>query len=162
MEDVRKQFFLVQVGCDIGIRPIDLHLKAFENLGINIVEDTGYIRCKCDKIMSSKIQFDFPSVGATENAMLASVLASGTTTIINAAMEPEIVDLQNFLNKLGAKIKGAGTSEIVIQGVESLKSTGYKIMPDRIEAGTLLCAGAITGGNIILKDVIPEQLVRNN
>ena len=132
-------------GCDIGARPIDLHLKAFESLGINISENTGYIRCKCDKIEPSKIHFDFPSVGATENAILASVLADGKTTIVNAAMEPEIVDLQNFLNKLGAKITGAGTSEIIIQGVPSLKSSGYKVMPDRIEAGTLLCAGAVTG-----------------
>lgn len=162
MEDVKKLYFRALVGCDIGARPIDLHLKAFENLGINITEDTGYIRCKCDKIEAGKIQLDFPSVGATENAILATVLASGTTTIINAAMEPEIVDLQNFLNKLGAKVSGAGTSEIIIQGVERLKSSGYKIMPDRIEAGTLLCAGAITGGNITLKNVEPEHLVRSN
>lgn len=145
-------------GCDIGARPIDLHLKAFENLGINITEDTGYIRCKCDTIKAEKIHFDFPSVGATENAMLASVLADGTTTIVNAAMEPEIVDLQNFLNKLGAKISGAGTNEITIKGVSSLKDSGYKVMPDRIEAGTLLCAGAITGGNIILKGVVPDHI----
>lgn len=138
-------------GCDIGARPIDLHLKAFENLGINISENTGYINCKCDKIVPSKIHFDFPSVGATENAILASVLAEGKTTIVNAAMEPEIVDLQNFLNKLGANITGAGTSEIIIQGVSSLKSSGYKIMPDRIEAGTLLCAGAVTGRKYYIK-----------
>lgn len=145
-------------GCDIGARPIDLHLKVFENLGINIAEDTGYIRCKCDTIETGKIHLDFPSVGATENAILASVLASGTTTIVNAAMEPEIVDLQKFLNKLGAKISGAGTNEITIKGVSSLKDSGYKIMPDRIEAGTLLCAGAITGGNIVLKGIIPEHI----
>ncbi len=159
MEDLKKWYFHVLVGCDIGARPIDLHLKAFENLGINITEDTGYIRCKCDKIVPSKIHFDFPSVGATENAILASVLSNGTTTILNAAMEPEIVDLQNFLNKLGAKITGAGTSEIVIKGVSNLKSSGYKVMPDRIEAGTLLCACAITGGNVTLKGVNPEHLV---
>lgn len=146
-------------GCDIGARPIDLHLKAFENLGINITEDTGYIMCKCDKIEPGKIHFDFPSVGATENAILAAVLSDGTTTIVNAAMEPEIVDLQNFLNKMGAKISGAGTSEIVICGVSNLKSSGYKVMPDRIEAGTLLCATAATGGNITLKNVIPEHLL---
>lgn len=158
MEDVKRLFFHVHGGCDIGARPIDLHLKAFENLGINITEDTGYIKCKCDKIESGKIHFDFPSVGATENAILASVLAEGTTTIVNAAMEPEIVDLQNFLNKLGAKVSGAGTREIVIQGVSKLKNSGYKVMPDRIEAGTLLCAGAVTGGNITLIDVVPEHL----
>lgn len=146
-------------GCDIGARPIDLHLKAFENLGINISQSTGYIRCKCDKIVAGNINLDFPSVGATENAMLASVLSDGVTTILNAAMEPEIVDLQNFLNKLGAKITGAGTSKITIKGVGSLKDSGYKIMPDRIEAGTLLCATATTGGNILLKNVIPEHII---
>lgn len=145
-------------GCDIGARPIDLHLKAFENLGINISEDTGYIRCKCDTIVTGKIHLDFPSVGATENAILASVLANGITTISNAAMEPEIIDLQNFLNKLGAKIKGAGTSQIVIKGVSRLQDSGYKVMPDRIEAGTLLCAGAVTGGKILLKNVVPNHL----
>lgn len=149
MEDLKKQIFHALDGCDIGARPIDLHLKAFENLGINISENTGYIKCKCDKIVPGKIHFDFPSVGATENAILASVLAEGTTTIVNAAMEPEIVDLQNFLNKLGAKITGAGTSEIVIKGVSSLKSSGYKVMPDRIEAGTLLLAGAVTRAEIL-------------
>lgn len=149
MEDLKKQHFHIQDGCDIGARPIDLHLKAFESLGINISENTGYIKCKCDKIEPGKIHFDFPSVGATENAILAAVLTAGETTIVNAAMEPEIVDLQNFLNKLGAKIVGAGTSEIIIQGVSSLKSSGYKIMPDRIEAGTLLCAGAVTRAEIL-------------
>lgn len=139
-----KANFSCPGGCDIGARPIDLHLKVFENLGINITQDTGYIRCKCDKIETGKINLDFPSVGATENAILASTLSNGTTTILNAAMEPEIVDLQNFLNKLGAKITGAGTSQIIINGVSSLKNAGYKIMSDRIEAGTLLCAGAIT------------------
>lgn len=141
----KKVVFSCPGGCDIGARPIDLHLKAFENLGINIIEDSGYIRCKCDRIEAGKINLDFPSVGATENAILTAVLAEGTTTILNAAMEPEIVDLQNFLNKLGAKIIGAGTSQITIKGVSALKSSGYKVMPDRIEAGTLLCAGAVTG-----------------
>ncbi len=154
----KKATFSCPGGCDIGARPIDLHLKVFENLGINIVKDTGYIQCKCDTIEASKITLDFPSVGATENAILASVFAVGTTTIINAAMEPEIVDLQNFLNKIGAKINGAGTNEITIKGVTNLKDSGYKVMPDRIEAGTLLCAGAITGGNITLKNVIPEHI----
>ena len=154
----KKATFSCPGGCDIGARPIDLHLKAFENLGINISENTGYISCKCDIIKPGKIHFDFPSVGATENAILAATLADGTTVISNAAMEPEIIDLQNFLNKLGAKITGAGTSQIVIKGVAELKDTGYKVMPDRIEAGTLLCAGAITGGNILLKNVIPQHL----
>ena len=140
-------------GCDIGARPIDLHLKAFEKLGINISENYGKIECKCDKIVGTKINLDFPSVGATENTILAACLGEGTTTISNAAREPEIIDLQNFLNKMGAKIKGAGTNVIEITGVNSLKDVDYNIMPDRIEAGTFLIAGAITGGNIIINHV---------
>lgn len=145
-------------GCDIGSRPIDLHLKAFQNLEIKIQENYGFIECKCDKIIGGKIQLDFPSVGATENAMLASVFAEGETVITNAAMEPEIIDLQNFLNKMGAKIKGAGTSEIIITGVKKLKDASYSIIPDRIEAGTLLCCVAATGGEVTLKKVVPEHL----
>jgi UDP-N-acetylglucosamine 1-carboxyvinyltransferase len=135
-----------------------LHLKAFEKLGINITQNTGYIQCTYDTIKCGKIHLDFPSVGATQNIMLVSVLAKGTTVISNAAMEPEIVDLQNFLNKMGAKISGAGTSEITICGVEKLKDVGYKVMPDRIEAGTLLCAAATTGGKITLNNAVPEHL----
>ena len=140
-------------GCDIGARPIDLHLKSFEKLGININENYGKIECKCDKIIGTKINLDFPSVGATENTMLAACLGEGVTTISNAAREPEIIDLQNFLNKMGAKIKGAGTNIIEIIGVKKLKDVDYNIMPDRIEAGTFLVAGAITGGNIIMNNV---------
>lgn len=145
-------------GCDIGARPIDLHLKGFKRLGIDVEEEAGYIKCKCDKIIGNTIQLDFPSVGATENIMLASVLAEGETTITNAAMEPEIVDLQNMLNKMGAKVEGAGTNIIKIIGVKKLKEVSYTIMPDRIEAGTFLCAGAITGGKIKLNNVVPEHL----
>ena len=145
-------------GCDIGARPIDLHLKAFEKLGININENYGKIECKCDKIVGAKINLDFPSVGATENTMLSACLADGITTISNAAREPEIIDLQNFLNKMGAKIKGAGTNIIEIIGVKHLKDIDYNIMPDRIEAGTLLVATAMTGGKIHLKKVIPEHI----
>lgn len=140
-------------GCDIGARPIDLHLKAFEKLGINITENYGKIECKCDKIVGTKINLDFPSVGATENTILAACLAEGTTTISNAAREPEIIDLQNFLNKMGAKIKGAGTNVIEIIGVKHLKDVDYNIMADRIEAGTFLVAGAITGGNILINNI---------
>lgn len=146
-------------GCDIGSRPIDLHLNAFKKLGIQIEEECGFIKCKCDKIIGNDINLDFPSVGATENIILASVLAEGITTITNAAMEPEIVDLVNCLNKMGAKIEGAGTNEIKIMGVKKLKSIGYKIMPDRIEAGTLLCMGAVTGGKIKLNNVCAEHIV---
>lgn len=146
-------------GCDIGARPIDLHLKAFKKLGISVEEKSGFIECKSDKIIGTDINLDFPSVGATENILLASVLAEGTTTISNAAMEPEIIDLVNCLNKMGAKIKGAGTNLITVSGVQKLNGIGYNIMPDRIEAGTLLCAGAITGGKIVLNKVNVEHLI---
>lgn len=149
----RKAIFSYPGGCDIGSRPIDLHLKSFEKLGVNIAKNYGNISCICDKIVGEKIDLDFPSVGATENIMLSSCLAEGTTIITNAAREPEIIDLQNFLNKMGAKIKGAGSNKIQIEGVKTLKDVSYNIMPDRIEAGTFLCAGAITGGNIELNNV---------
>lgn len=145
-------------GCDIGARPIDLHLENFKKIGIKIDENSRYIECKCDKIETKNIELDFPSVGATENLILASVLGDHEITINNAAMEPEIVDLANFLNRMGAKIYGAGTNIIKIKGVKNLKETSYKIMPDRIEAGTLLIAGAITGGVIKINNVIPEHI----
>ena len=145
-------------GCDIGARPIDLHLKGFEQLGIIIEKEYGQIKCRSEKIIGKQINLDFPSVGATENIILASVLAEGTTVIINAAREPEIVDLQNFLNKMGAKIKGAGSDQIVINGVEQLKDVSYNIMPDRIEAGTFLCLAAMSGGKITLEDVNPGDI----
>ena len=154
----RKAVFTYPGGCDIGARPIDLHLKAFEKLGVTVNEESGYIKCETDKIIGTDIQLDFPSVGATENIMLASVFAKGTTKIINAAMEPEIIDLQNALNSMGAKIKGAGSNNIIIKGVEKLKDLSYNIIPDRIEAGTLLCMTAITNGSITLKKVNPEHI----
>ncbi len=146
-------------GCDIGARPIDLHLKSFEKLGVNITENAGFIVCKCDKIIGANIDLDFPSVGATENIILASVYAEGVTNISNAAMEPEIVDLANCLNSMGAKIEGAGTSNVKITGVKNLKSISFKIMPDRIEAGSLLCMTAITGGKIKLNNCRPEHII---
>lgn len=145
-------------GCDIGARPIDLHLKAFEKLGITITQNYGNITCNCEKIIGNKIDLDFPSVGATENAILTSVLAEGKTTISNAAREPEIIDLQNFLKKMGAKVKGAGTDEIEIEGVKKLKEISYNIMPDRIETGTFLCLTAITGGKIKLEKTNPNHV----
>lgn len=154
----KEAIFTYPGGCDIGSRPIDLHIKAFEKLGIKVEEESGYIHCKADEIVGNDIGLDFPSVGATENIMLASVFAKGTTRIINAAMEPEIIDLQNALNSMGAKISGAGTNNIIIKGVEKLKNLSYNIIPDRIEAGTLLCAAAITGGNITLQKVIPQHI----
>lgn len=155
---MRKTEFSCPGGCDIGARPIDLHLKAFEELGIEIKEGDGKIECSADIIKGSKIRLDFPSVGATENIILASVLAKGETIIINAAMEPEIVDLQNFLNRMGAKISGAGSNIITINGVEQLKDVSYNIIPDRIEAGTFLCIGALNGGEIKVNNVISEHL----
>lgn len=154
----KKVTFTYPGGCDIGSRPIDLHIKAFEKLGINVKEEFGELVCTADEIVGTDINLDFPSVGATENIMLASVFAKGTTKINNAAMEPEIIDLQNALNSMGAKVSGAGTNNIIIKGVEKLQDLSYNIIPDRIEAGTLLCATAITGGNITLKKVIPEHI----
>ena len=153
-----KAIFSYPGGCDIGTRPIDLHLKAFEKLEINVTKDHGNIICKSEGIIGRDINLDFPSVGATENIILASVLADGTTQIENAAREPEILDLQNFLNKMGAKIKGAGSNKIIIQGVKQLKDVSYNIMPDRIEAGTFLCATAMTGGRVILEGVNPKDI----
>ena len=122
------------------------------------MEDSGFITCKCDKIIGANINLDFPSVGATENIILASIYAEGITQITNAAMEPEIVDLAKCLNKMGAKIEGAGTNIIKITGIQKLKDISYTVMEDRIEAGTLLCAGAITGGNICLNYKTPEHI----
>ncbi len=145
-------------GCDIGSRPIDLHLNAFKKLGVEIIEEAGFIKCKANKIIGTNIDLDFPSVGATENIILATVLSEGTTVINNAAMEPEIVDLANYLKKMGAKIEGAGTISITIKGVKKLSGASYNIMPDRIEAGTLLCAVAGSGGRVILNNVNPNHL----
>lgn len=144
----KKAKFSYPGGCEIGSRPIDLHLKGFEKLGINIKEEYGEIICETEKIIGTQIHLDFPSVGATENIILASCLAEGVTVLTNAAKEPEIEDLVKFLNKAGAKIKGAGTDRVEIIGVNKLTEVSYNIMPDRIEAGTYLVAGAITGGNI--------------
>ena len=150
-----KATFTYPGGCDIGARPIDLHLKSFEKLGIKVTQNYGEITCNCEKITGEKIDLDFPSVGATENIILASVLSEGTTTITNSAQEPEIEDLAKFLNKMGAKIKGAGTNKIEIEGVKKLKEISYNIMPDRIETGTFLCLAGATGGNIELQNVNP-------
>ncbi|NLY21429.1 MAG: UDP-N-acetylglucosamine 1-carboxyvinyltransferase [Tissierellia bacterium] len=152
-------------GCAIGTRPIDLHLKGFKSLGAKIEESVGdinslesYIMASSDRLVGDKIYLDFPSVGATENIMMAAVMAEGETVIENAAMEPEIVDLSNFLRKLGGNIKGAGTSSITIRGVEKLGGARHQIIPDRIEAGTFMVAAAITGGDIVVDNVIPDHL----
>ncbi len=140
-------------GCDIGPRPINLHIKALEKLGACIKESGGYILAEAKELIGGEITFDFPSVGATENAIMAAVLARGTTVIRNAAREPEVIDLQNFLNSMGARVGGAGTDCIFIQGVKALHSTEYQIMPDRIEAGTLLIAAAMTGGDVVIENI---------
>jgi len=146
-------------GCVIGQRPIDLHLKGFQALGADIVEEHGYVYAEARKLKGVDIHLDFPSVGATENIMAAAILAEGTTVIKNAAKEPEIIEEQNFYNRLGARIRGAGTDTIRIEGVPSLRSTpvDYMVIPDRIEAGTYILAAAITGGEITLLDIIPEH-----
>ena len=145
-------------GCPIGLRPIDLHLKALRELGVEIEESHGYINCTAKELEGTDIHLDFPSVGATENIMLAAVCAKGTTVIYNAAREPEIVDLAKFLNKCGAKVSGAGTSCIHIEGVDKLHGTEYTIMPDRIVAATYLAAAAVTGGDVFLTDVQPGDM----
>ena len=145
-------------GCSIGARPIDYHLKGFRALGAEIHEDLGNITASCDELVGEKIYLDFPSVGATENIMMAAVMAKGETIIENAAKEPEIVDLSNFLRKLGAKVSGAGTSTIRIVGVERLGGARHAIIPDRIEAGTFMVAAAITGGDVLVENVITNHI----
>ncbi|MDX8361092.1 MULTISPECIES: UDP-N-acetylglucosamine 1-carboxyvinyltransferase [Bacillaceae] len=146
-------------GCAIGSRPIDQHLKGFEAMGATVKVGNGYIDAKVDgKLQGAKIYLDFPSVGATENILMAATLAEGTTIIENCAKEPEIVDLANFLNKMGAKVRGAGTGTIRIEGVKTLYGTTHQVIPDRIEAGTFMVAAAITGGDVYVQGAVPEHL----
>ncbi len=145
-------------GCDIGLRPIDLHLSALKRLGVKIEEREGFIFCKCDSLRGAEIALDFPSVGATENILLAAVKAEGRTVVQGAAKEPEIVDLQNFLNAMGAKVRGAGTDTVEIEGVKSLGGVTFRPIKDRIEAGTYLMACAICGGEIEVTGVAPENI----
>lgn len=135
-------------GCDIGLRPIDLHLNALKRLGVNITEREGFILCECERLHGAEILLDFPSVGATENILLAAVKAEGTTVLAGAAKEPEIVDLQKFLNAMGAKVRGAGTDEIIVEGVKELQGVTFRPIKDRIEAGTFLIACAACGGEV--------------
>jgi UDP-N-acetylglucosamine 1-carboxyvinyltransferase len=145
-------------GCAIGARPINLHLKGFQALGATITEGHGYVEACADKLVGSNVYLDFPSVGATENIMMAASLAEGITVIENAAEEPEIVDLANFLNKMGAKIKGAGTDAIKIEGVEKLHGTKHAVIPDRIETGTFMVAAAMTRGDVLIKNVVSDHV----
>ncbi len=145
-------------GCDIGLRPIDLHLSGLKKLGVKITEENGYISCEADRLEGADILLDFPSVGATENIILAAVKANGVTIVRNAAKEPEIVDLQNFLCRMGAKVSGAGSSTVRIEGVQKLYGVEYTPLKDRIEAGTFLIAAAICGGEICLDGVLEENI----
>ncbi len=146
-------------GCAIGSRPVDLHLKGFLAMGAEIKQEHGLIEARVrGRLKGAKIYLDFPSVGATENILMAAVLADGVTTIENAAIEPEIVDLATYLTSMGADIKGAGTDTIRICGVSSLKGSSHSIIPDRIEAGTYMIAAAITQGDVVLENVVPDHL----
>ena len=148
-------------GCAIGKRPVELHLKGLRAMGAKIDEDKlnrGIVDAKADKLKGSTIYLDFPSVGATEVIMMAATLAEGTTILENAAQEPEIVDLASFLKKMGARIKGAGTDTIKIEGVERLKGVAHDVIPDRIEAGTFMIGAAITKGDVLIKNVVPSHL----
>ncbi|WP_155965787.1 UDP-N-acetylglucosamine 1-carboxyvinyltransferase [Streptococcus ruminantium] len=144
-------------GCTIGSRPIDLHLKGLQALGAKIKQRAGYIEVIAEKLRGAHIYLDFPSVGATQNLMMAATLANGTTVLENAAREPEIVDLAIFLNKMGAKVKGAGTETIIITGVERLTGAEHQVVQDRIEAGTFMVAAAMTGGDVLIKDAVWEH-----
>ena len=145
-------------GCAIGSRPVDLHLKGFELLGADITRVHGYVHAKADKLRGAEIPLGFPSVGATQNIMMAAVKTPGKTVISNAAREPEIVDLGNFLNKMGAKITGLGTPTIEIEGVEELHAVEYSIMPDRIEAGTYVIASLVTEGDLKIQNARLDDL----
>jgi UDP-N-acetylglucosamine 1-carboxyvinyltransferase len=146
-------------GCAIGSRPIDQHLKGFEAMGAKVQVGNGFIDAKVEgRLKGAKIYLDFPSVGATENIMMAAALAEGTTIMENVAKEPEIVDLANFLNAMGAKVRGAGTGTIRIEGVNKLYGAEHAIIPDRIEAGTFMVAAAITGGNVLVRGAVAEHI----
>lgn len=144
-------------GCTIGSRPIDLHLKGLEAMGAKITQKNGDITATADRLKGATIYMDFPSVGATQNLMMAATLADGVTTIENAAREPEIVDLAQLLNKMGAKVRGAGTETLTITGVDSLRGVEHDVVQDRIEAGTFMVAAAMTSGNVLVKDAVWEH-----
>ena len=145
-------------GCAIGSRPVNLHIAGLAAMGADIVVDNGYIRARVKRLRGARIVLDLVTVTGTENLMMAATLAQGETIIENAAREPEVVDLANFLNRMGARVQGAGTHTLVIQGVDRLVGTEYEVLPDRIEAGTYLVAGAITAGNVRVKKTRPEHL----
>jgi len=145
-------------GCAIGSRPVNIHIKGMQEMGAEIEVKNGYIIARAERLKGARIVMDMVTVTGTENLLMAAVLAEGTTTLENAAREPEVTDLVNFLNKMGAKISGVGTDTLTIEGVKSLKGTTYKVVPDRIETGTFLVAAAITGGKVKVKDTDPTLL----
>ena len=145
-------------GCAIGTRPLDIHLKGFKSMGVDVSIEHGFVQMMTQSLKGNRIYMDFPSVGATENIMMAATLADGTTIIENAAQEPEIVDLANFLNHSGAKIEGAGSSTITIEGVPKLVGRDYSVIPDRVEVGTLMIAAAVTKGDVFIKGAIPDHI----
>lgn len=145
-------------GCAIGSRPIDLHLKGLAALGVEVVMGYGFVEARTERLRGAEVYLDFPSVGATENLMMAGSLAEGTTHIGNAAREPEVVDLANFLNGMGAKVRGAGTDVIRIEGVRELSGTSYRVIPDRIEAGTYMMGVGIAGGDVTIENVVVRHL----
>ena len=149
---------LLPGGCPIGVRPIDQHIKGFEALGADVIIEHGAVKVKADKLVGANVFFDVVSVGATINVMIAATLAEGVTVLENVAKEPHVVDVANFLNSMGANIKGAGTDVIRITGVESLKGCAYSVVPDQIEAGTFMIAAAATGGDVYVRNVIPKHL----
>ena len=155
----RKATVTYPGGCEIGMRPIDLHISGLRQLGVTVVEERGLIHCDGRQMRSGAVHFDYPSVGATENVMMAAVLLKGRTCLHNVAREPEIVDLQRFLNAIGARVRGAGTNRITVEGVAKLGGTTYRAMPDRIVAGTILAAAAITGGRVRLLNAPCEDMV---
>jgi len=145
-------------GCRIGVRPIDLHLKGFSLMGSDIKQEHGAVEITSGNLRGGNIYLDFPSVGATENIIMAAVLADGETNISNCSVEPEIGDLINFLNKMGARIEGGGSDNVKVIGVSSLSGTSYKVIPDRIEAGTYMVGAALTNGNVLIKNVVCDHL----
>jgi UDP-N-acetylglucosamine 1-carboxyvinyltransferase len=145
-------------GCSIGVRPIDQHIKGFQALGATVTIEHGVVKAKAEKLVGANIYFDVVSVGATINVMLAAVLAEGTTTLENVAREPHVVDVANFLNTMGANIKGAGTDVIRIVGVKELKGCNYSVIPDQIEAGTYMIAAAACGGEVVVNNIIPKHM----
>ena len=154
----KKAHVALPGGCQIGSRPIDLHLKGFEALGATVNIENGMVNVEADRLVGNNIYMDVVSVGATINIMMAAVMAEGKTTIENAAKEPHIVDVANFLNSMGANIRGAGTDVIRIRGVEFLHSTQYSVIPDQIEAGTFMVAAAATKGDILVRNIIPKHM----